>query len=274
MSNPVIAIMYDFVKTLCDKDMQEYAFIPFIGMAPKDFWESTTKIAQNENMDKIIAYMYQMLVSLKEINVPASRDLLVSMGNDVMLFNGVEEYFNRINEYGRKLGLKVEHYIISSGLKEIIEGTKIAKEFKEIFACEFHYNKLGIADFPKSVVNYTTKTQFLFRISKGEFAIYDDKSINNKISDKDRYVQYQNMIYLGDGLTDVPCMKLVKENGGYSIAIYQDKDKVNKLLTDKRVDFVCKADYGVGSEIDQVIKTILDNISQKEKFNKFKQSME
>ena len=271
MEETIVAIMYDFDKTLCGRDMQEYSFIPYVGKTPATFWGDTTKIAKDENMDKIIAYMYEMLLCLKEKNEHATRPLLQKMGANVELFTGVKEFFSRINEYGKERGLKIEHYIISSGLKEIIEGTPIASCFKEIFACEFHYNQDGYADFPKSVVNYTTKTQFLFRISKGLFDIYDDYTINNLVKDCDRRVQYQNMIYLGDGLTDVPCMRLVKGNGGYSIAIYQDKKKVEKLVSDNRVDFICPADYSLNSEVDTVIKMILDNICQNEIIRKYKE---
>lgn len=266
----VVALMYDFDKTLCDRDMQEYSFIPYIKQTPSQFWGETTKLAQGENMDKIIAYMYQMLKGLDSINEKPTKELLKKMGNGVRLFNGVQDFFDRINQYGLEHDLIIEHYIISSGLKEIIEGTSIADKFKDIFACEFHYNEDGIADFPKSVVNYTTKTQFLFRISKGLFDIYDDYSINNLVKDSERRVLFQNMIYLGDGLTDVPCMRLVKGNGGYSIAIYQNKEKVERLVSDNRVDFICEANYEENSQLDCVIKMILDTISQNNKINRLK----
>lgn len=267
---PTIAMMYDFDKTLCDRDMQEYSFMDKIGVTPKEFWGETSILAKNENMDKIIAYMYQMIEHMKKKGIAPTREFLVKTGENVALFKGVPMFFDMINRYGESLGLHVEHYIISSGLKEIISGTEIAKYFKEIFACEFHYNKEGIADFPKSVVNYTTKTQFLFRISKGTMDISDDQAINNAVKDCDRYVQYENMIYLGDGLTDVPCMRLVKGNGGYSIAIYQDKEKIKQLQADNRVDFTCVANFEEGSHLVSVVKTILETMALKAKLNELK----
>jgi len=260
MKQPIIAMMYDFDKTLCTKDMQEYSFIPKLGMESNEFWSEVNVLAQQEGMDRILAYMYHMIRKAQDKRIPIRRSDFQEAGDYVELFKGVETFFERMNAYGESLGLKIEHYIISSGLKEIIEGTKIANQFERIYACEFHYDENGVADWPTLSVNYTNKTQFLFRINKGVLDLYEDEQLNEFKEDRDRRIPFRNMIYLGDGLTDVPCMKLVKVNGGQSIAVYTQKDKVEKLLHDRRVDFITPANYEEGSELDCLIKKILNKM--------------
>ncbi|MDQ0361105.1 HAD family hydrolase [Breznakia pachnodae] len=261
MEKPIIAMMYDFDKTLCTKDMQEYSFIPSLGMESIDFWGEVNVLAQQEGMDRILAYMYHMIRKAQDRRIPIRRSDFQEAGDNVELFPGVETWFERMNAYGEKLGLQIEHYIISSGLKEIVEGTPIAKEFEKIYACEFHYDENGVADWPALTVNYTNKTQFLFRINKGVLELYEDEQLNEFKEDKDRRIPFRNMIYLGDGLTDVPCMKLVKVNGGQSIAVYTEKQKVEKLLQDRRVDFITHANYEEGNELDYLVKKILDKMA-------------
>ena len=264
MEKPIIALMYDFDKTLCAKDMQEYSFIPSVGMNAGEFWSKANKIAHDSDMDKILAYMYLMIKEAKKKEISIRRESFQALGKDVILYNGVKTWFKRINEFGKSLGVTIEHYILSSGLKEIIEGTAIALEFKKIYACEFHYNASGNADWPQHAVNFTTKTQYLFRISKGVLDVMDDEALNRKTNDDDRRIPYRNMIYLGDGLTDVPCMKLVKQYGGKSIAIYQkaQKSKVELLLKDDRVNFVCEANYGKSSELENIVKLIIEEMAK------------
>ena len=255
--------MYDFDKTLCAKDMQEYSFIPNIGMKADEFWFEANKISVKNNMDRILAYMYLMLKTAKKKDLPITKEAFQELGQDVVLYKGVKSWFKRINDYGRSLGVEIEHYILSSGLKEIIEGTPIAKEFKKIYACEFHYNERGNADWPQQTVNFTTKTQFLFRISKGVLDVTDDVRLNTKIKDEERRIPYYNMIYFGDGLTDVPCMKLVKQYGGHSIAIYnkKEKKKVEQLLVDERVNFICEGDYQKDSELEIIVKKLIQQVA-------------
>ena len=263
MAKTIIALMYDFDKTLCEKDMQEYGFIPSIGMEAEEFWAEADKIAHKYNMDKILAYMLLMNKQAKKNDLQITKESLQQLGKDVEFFPGVDTWFERINAFGRSLGLEIEHYIISSGLKEIIEGTAIAQEFKRIYACEFHYNERGNAVWPRQIVNFTTKTQFLFRISKGVLDVLDDLTLNTYMSDEDRRIPYRNMIYLGDGITDVPCMKLVKQYGGQSIALYHGDDmtKVHKLLGENRVNYICNSDYRKGSELEKIVKLILTRMS-------------
>ena len=194
----------------------------------------------------------------------------VELGKSLEFYDGVSEWFDRIRDYGKEKGIQVEHYIISSGLKEIIEGSSIYKKFKDVYACEFMYDENDIACWPKNVVNYTTKTQFLFRINKGVSDLSDDKTLNDFIPEDERRIPFRNMIYIADGITDVPCMKLVKVNGGYSIAVYQKnkKNTAEELLKDNRVNFISPANYKEGSELDKLMKDIIAEISMKDELVK------
>ena len=262
MRKPIIAILYDFDKTLCTRDMQEYTFIPSIGMNPDDFWEQADAVARTEAMDRILSYMYCMIEKSRESGIPLTKESLRASGKDIEYHKGVEGWFERINRYAEEAGVQVEHYVLSSGLKEIIEGTSIAKYFKRIYACEFLY-KDGQAYWPKMAVNYTNKTQFIYRINKNVLDIWNDVDLNSSRPDDERRVFFSNMIYIGDGLTDVPCMKLVKQSGGHSIAVYH-KDQALKaapLLKHERVDWIFESDYSEGSELDKTMKLLLGKLS-------------
>jgi len=259
----VLALLYDFDKTLCTKDMQEYTFIPKIGMSSEAFWREADEQTKTQKMDRVLSYLYLMLRKANAANQPIRREDFVVLGKDLEFFPGVEEWFSRINKLGEEMDLKVEHYIISSGLREIIEGSSIYKQFREVFACEFLYDVNGVACWLKTAVNYTTKTQFLFRINKGILDISNDDDLNRHTSEDERPVSFSNMIYIGDGLTDVPCMRLIKVNGGYSIAVYKEgeKEKVNNLLREERVDFLAPADYSENSELDMLVRDMMGKIS-------------
>lgn len=261
VKKPILCLMYDFDKTLCTEDMQNYKFIPDVNMTPTTFWGETTEFGEKYQVEKILAYMYMMVKKAKDNNIPMTHDYLKSLGASIVYYKGVEAWFKRINEFGALNNVKVEHYIISSGVKDIIEGSKIAKEFKKIYACEFMFDHSGQAVWPRLTINYTQKTQFVFRISKGVEKISDDNTVNSRISSDKRRVLYRDMIYIGDGITDIPCMQLVKDKGGKSIALYSDTHKVNakKLFSDSRVNFICKADYSENSELDQIVKLQIQN---------------
>lgn len=265
MNKPIVALMYDFDKTLCTKDMQEYGFIPALGMSAREFWYEVNALTDREEMDNILAYMFLMVEKSREKKLHISREVFREMGAGVEYFKGVESWFDRINRIGEELGVKVEHYIVSSGIKEIIEGTPIAHQFEKIYACEFMYDGSGNIQWPKYAVNYTAKTQFLFRINKGVLNINSRSTdeLNRFTPENQRRVPFRNMIYIGDGMTDVPCMKLVKANGGQSIAVY-DPDRggteARALLNDNRVNFVVPADYSQGREAEQVVRTIMKKI--------------
>ena len=262
MKKPIIAIMYDFDKTLCTRDMQEYTFIPSVGMTADEFWQLANVVSNTEVMDSILAYMYCMIDKSRETGIPLTRESLIACGKDVEYHPGVEGWFERINRYAEEAGVEVEHYVLSSGLKEIIEGTSIAKYFKKIYACEFMYRD-GQAVWPKLAVNYTNKTQFVYRINKGVLDISNNVELNSSRPDSEKRVFFSNMIYIGDGLTDVPCMKLVKQSGGNSIAIYHpgQHNGAAQLLEHGRVDWMFEADYTEGSALDQTMKTLLQNLS-------------
>jgi len=256
---PIVAFLYDFDKTLCTTDMQNYSFIPSLGMTPGEFWPVANGFGSANRMDGILAYMYTMIRESERKGVPFTRQDLVEKGVNIVLFPGVEDWFRRINEYGDSQGVQVEHYIISSGLKEIIEGCPISAEFKEIYASEFYYDEAGKPVWPKLAVNFTAKTQFVYRINKGVLDVSDDKTLNDSMPDDSKRVPFTNMIYFGDGLSDVPCMKMMRAYGGQAVAVYQDSNRmgVEELLAKGRVDFIFKADYSEGSALDLTVKNII-----------------
>ncbi len=280
MSKPIVAIMYDFDKTLSTKDMQEYSFIPSLGVSAKSFWDEVKDLAKKEQMDPILAYLRLMLKKASEKGVPVTRDNFVALGKDIEYYPGVEDWFSRINQFGKEKGVKIEHYVISSGIKEIIEGASINKHFKKVYACEFLYDENKVAVWPKMAVNYTNKTQFLFRINKGVLEVSEDEKLNEYVNEDERRVPFRNMIYIGDGLTDVPCMKLVKVNKGQSIAVFKKrkKDTAAKLMAENRVDFITEANYCEDGELDGIVKTIIEKMATVEKLvrlhSKHKKSIE
>lgn len=256
---PIIAFLYDFDKTLCTTDMEDYAFIPSLGYTPAEFWGKANAFGWENRMDGLLAYMYTMIQECAAQNIKLDRAFLNHCGESIQLFPGVREWFARINAFGESLGVQVEHYVISSGLREIIEGSGIAQEFREIYACEFYYNENGDACWPKLDVNFTNKTQFVYRINKGILDVSRDRELNDSMPDDSKRVPFTNMIYMGDGLSDVPCMKMVRAYGGQAIAVYQASNRqgVEKLLADGRVDFIFPADYREGMELDRTVRDIL-----------------
>ncbi len=262
MKKPIVAIMYDFDKTLSTTDMQNYMFIPALGMKPDEFWGATGEFSKKSEVERILSYMYMMVKLSQEKGIKLTKKFLNDCGKKIDYYPGVENWFKRINKYGQALDVRIEHYLLSSGTKEIIEGSKIAKYFREIYGCEFYFDPVTqVPVWPKQAVNYTQKTQYLFRISKGATDLRDDTKINEK--EKDHRIPYTNMIYLGDGMTDVPCMQVLKNNGGKSIAIYNPKDKANiqKLVREKRVNFAFTANYTEGSNLDKTVKSIIKQIA-------------
>lgn len=259
MARPIIALLYDFDKTLCTTDMENYTFIPALGYTPAQFWQKANSFGRDNHMDGLLAYMYTMIQECAAQNIKLDRAFLNHCGESIQLFPGVREWFARINAFGESLGVQVEHYVISSGLREIIEGSGIAQEFREIYACEFYYNENGDACWPKLDVNFTNKTQFVYRINKGILDVSRDRELNDSMPDDSKRVPFTNMIYMGDGLSDVPCMKMMRAYGGQAIAVYQASNRqgVEKLLADGRVDFIFPADYREGMELDRTVRDIL-----------------
>ena len=256
---------YDFDKTLSPDNMQAQGYLQAINYENQDeFWAETTKLACENEMDSNLAWMYLMLRGARGKEI-FRRETLAKYGAKVELYDGVIEWFERMRSYGEERGFVVEHYIISSGLKEMIEGSTIASEFKKIYASSFYYDEDGVAVWPAQVVNFTNKTQFLFRISKGVLDI-NDEGVNEYFAPGTMRVPFTRMIYMGDSETDIPCMKLVNSYGGYSIGIYdpesKDTSKVEKLLKENRIKCYRAADYREGSELDDLMKDIFDEIAR------------
>lgn len=267
MTKPTVALIYDFDGTLSPGNMQEYSFIEELNMTPAQFWGKSTQLSKEQDASGILCYMKLMLEEAKHAGISVKRDSFVKFGEQVELFKGVQEWFSLINKAGKDIGLSIEHYINSSGLKEMIKGTPIAKEFKNIYACSFIYDKDGVATWPAVAVDYTTKTQFIFKINKGIKEVSDNKKINEYVPEEERPIPFKRMIYFGDGETDIPCMKMVKANGGYSIAVYKPNDSskkrtAEKLILDDRVNFVCPADYRENQDIYKVVTTILEKMKR------------
>ncbi|MCF0176955.1 MAG: haloacid dehalogenase-like hydrolase [Bacteroidales bacterium] len=262
---PIVALIYDFDGTLSPGNMQEFGFIQAIGKSPSEFWTQSDEIATGQDASNILSYMKLMFDEARKSGIRLKRSDFKRFGKDVELFPGVLEWFRIVNEYGQSHGVIVEHYINSSGLAEIIEGTPIAHEFKRIFACTFIYDSNGIAEWPGVAVDYTAKTQFIFKINKGILAMRDSKLLNESQAEEDKRIPFPHMIYFGDGDTDVPCMKIVKMFGGHSIAVYDPQkegkqETAQKLLRQKRVNFMTPTVYTKGGRTYRIVCSIIDKI--------------
>ena len=263
MAKTTIGILYDFDKTLCTTDMQEYSFIKNLGMNASEFWGEAAALTSKHEVEKILSYMCVMIRKCQEKGIKLTEEYLKSCGENVVLFKGVSSWFDRINEYGESLGVNIEHYIISSGTYEIIQGTPIAKYFKRIYACRYMYDQNGEAVWPALAINYTQKTQYIYRISKGVLDANDDYNLNRVQDGSQRRIAYNNMIYIGDGMTDIPCMKMVKQRGGKSIALYPSgkSEAVKTLVEDNRINYVCVADYSPNSSLEKIVKLMIENMA-------------
>lgn len=262
---PIVALIYDFDGTLSPGNMQEFGFIQALEQDKKTFWRRSDEIAIADDASNILAYMKLMCDEAKRKGISLKRKDFRRFGRNIELFPGVKEWFSAINEYGRSQGVVVEHYINSSGLAEMIEGTPIAHEFKKIFACSFIYDSYGNAEWPGVAVDYTAKTQFLFKINKGILSVRDNKLVNDSQAEDKKRIPWAHMMYFGDGETDVPCMKIVKMFGGNAIAVYNPeregkKQVAQKLLRQDRVNFIAPTDYTSDSRAMMIVKAIIDKI--------------
>lgn len=268
---PILAICYDFDKTLSPDDMQAQGYIQSVNYEVSDFWKESNKLAADNDMDQNLAYMYMMRDKSRG-KLVFNKETLRDEGSKVKLFPGVKTWFDRINEYGTAKDVIVEHYIISSGLKEMIEGTEVAKHFKKIYASSFYYDDRGEAVWPAQVINYTNKTQFLFRIVKGVLDI-NNQEVNSHFEANQYHIPFRNMVYIGDSDTDIPCMKLVNVNGGHSIGVYnaetKDKSKVFRMLDEDRIKYFAQADYTAGSKLEKLVKQTIDRTIANEKLEDF-----
>jgi phosphoserine phosphatase len=258
-----MAIAYDFDGTLAPGNMQEHQFLPDIGMTAKDFWSEVKNLTKEHQADEVLIYMNLMLEKAKAARVPVRREDFKTRGKAIELFEGVVDWFDRITEYGRSKGVHVAHYLISSGNAEIFAGTPIKSKFAQVYASKFLFDENGAAAWPALAVNYTTKTQYLFRINKDAHDLSDSSKVNKFVEKKDRPVPFENMVFIGDGSTDIPCFRLIKEEGGLSIAVYKPhtrnaRNKADQYFRDGRVHCVVPANYSDGSEIDRIIKATID----------------
>jgi hypothetical protein len=263
-SKKTIALVYDFDGTLSPRPMQEYAFLPQLGIDPAEFWAECGRLARAQSADPLITYMHLMYKKAKERNIRIDRADLVAQGRDVELFPGVEEWFDAIAEWvgirSESQGVELRHYLVSSGLNEIIEGTRIRRHFHNVFASEYWFEAYE-TPFPKRVITDTGKTQYLFRINKG---IEDlGESINAHMPEEQRPIPFRNMIYFGDGETDVPSMALMRKSGGHAIAVHpagKPTATCVELFRAGRVDFFAAADYRRGSDLFNRTCLLLDRI--------------
>jgi phosphoserine phosphatase len=271
-----MAIAYDFDGTLASGNIQENSFIPTIGMTKAEFWRQNKQRAEKHEADETLSYMTFMLERAQAQEVPVRRKDFAAHGKTVDLFPGVEDWFSRINAHAQACNVRLDHFIISSGIKEMIEATRIGRKFKKVFASSFAYDVNGVAKWPALAINYTTKTQYLFRINKGSLKVHEHGLINEYVPHEERPVPFTNMIFIGDGDTDIPCMRLVRDQGGHSIAVYQPgsrtrKARAEKLVTDKRADFIAPADYSGGKRLDGIVRVIIDKIAANDAVRKMKQ---
>lgn len=264
---PKIAICYDFDKTLSPDDMQTFTLIPSFGMKSEEFWKESDQLARDNLMDKNLAWMYKLIQHSKAKGLSIRKEYFRQTGAEVALYQGVDTWFDRMNAYAESKGVQLEHYIISSGLKEIIEGSSIAHYFKRIYASSYFYSPEGDAEWPAQAINYTNKTQYIFRIAKGFLEEYDER-VNDSMKEKTMYIPYANFVYIGDSATDIPCMRLVKSKGGYSIGVFDPvknaRNKVYQLYSDGRINLYAPADYSEGSDISRLMEKIIDEIAARE----------
>ena len=260
-----IALVYDFDGTLSPQPMQEYTVLPKIGAKPAEFWAKVNREARETESDQMLVYMRHIIEALERAQVDVKREDFAAMARRIEYFPGVETWFARMNGYVRKRSrgsVTLRHYLISAGQKEILEGVSIRKHFKRIYASEYHFNHHGVATFPKFLVTDTLKTQFLFRINKGLEKVTE--SINEHMPESRRPIPFQNIVYVGDGMTDVPSMALTKKSGGHAVAVYPPRGEGRatcvKLLDAGRVDFIAAADYRRDSKLSRRVELLLDAI--------------
>lgn len=259
------AIVYDFDGTLAPGNIQEHSFLPDHEMDKGIFWDRVTTLSKKHDCDQILVYMREMLRLANDKGVPITKERLRRYGANLKLYTGVESWFTRLNVYAANHKLELEHYVVSSGNEEIIRGCQISDRFKQIFASRFIYNEEETADWPGLAINYTTKTQYLFRINKGISNSSDNKAVNRWIPLDKRPIPFERMIFIGDGDTDIPSMKMVRHQGGHAIGVFdpdlwenpETQTKLHHLISEDRANYVAPADYKQGGQLDVIVKGIL-----------------
>lgn len=266
--NNIVAICYDYDKTLApEESVYSYGYFDKFGIKDERiFWDEITSNKILSKMDNILASLYYGIYRAKKNGHPLKKQDFVEYGKNARYYKGVETWFDRINAYAKSIGLEIEHYIISANVKEFIESTSIAKHFKKIYASSYIYDENNEPVWPERVVNYTSKTQYLYRIKKNILNETDSR-VNEKIDSKSFRIPFQNMIYVGDSVTDIPCMSILAKEGGNAIGVYEDlpakKELMLKLFKQKRINNYCFADYSENSEMEKTVFHILDKIKIK-----------
>jgi hypothetical protein len=267
------ALVYDFDGTLAPGNIQEHSLLPnLLKTTPAEFWKLVGAEKRADDADEILVYLHLLLTRAKELGVDITRQALLEHGARTPLFEGVANWFGRINAHGEERGLALEHYIISSGNEEMIQGTSIAQHFRKIFASRYRYDAAGHGVWPAIAINYTSKTQYLFRINKGVDNSWDHEPVNRWVPHSERPIPFSRIIYFGDGDTDIPSMKTVRHQGGQSVAVFDPErwakrelqEKVYNLIAEDRAHFVVPADYRDGSQLDITVKGILGRIARDE----------
>jgi phosphoserine phosphatase len=266
-----VALVYDFDGTLAPRNLPEHSFLPSVGVTDVEgFWEACRREAERHDSDQVLTYMRMLLTAAERAGTAVTRDLLRRHGAQTPLFAGVEAWFDDIGAYGRSVGVEIEHFVVSSGLLEMIEGLSIHPRFRKVFASSYAYDATGRAVWPASAINYTTKTQYLFRINKGIDNVWDNSTINLWMPKQERRVPFERMVFLGDGDTDIPSMKLVREKGGQAVAVF-DPEKfeqrlsqghLERLIAEDRIDHMASADYRPGSLLTIIVKGILGRMAR------------
>ena len=264
-----MAIAYDFDGTLAPGNMQDQHFLPDLGIKAKTFWEEVEALIKKHQADYVLVYMDHMLRKAAAAGIPVKREEFERRGAVIELFQGVERWFDRITDYGWDRGVHVEHYLVSSGNAEIVAGTPIASKFARVYASRFKYDENGVATWPALAVNFTTKTQYLFRINKGAHDLSDNNQVNEFVEKRDRPVPFENMVFIGDGPTDVPCFRLVKDQGGLSIIVFKPntknaRKKAEKFKREGRVHCIAPAIYTENSKLDRVVKANINFIASRD----------
>jgi hypothetical protein len=265
-----IAVVYDYDQTLSPNYMQEEVLFPAFGIDARRFWKKCQELVANEGYENELAYMRVMLEYL-DIDRPTNARLR-ELGRELRFYPGLPEMFEDFNAglltpQHEAHGIRLEHYIISSGLKALIDGSRVAPHVKAVFGCEFAEDAQGRITFPKRVISHTQKTQYLFRINKGLLELSQD--VNDHMPAEVRPVPFEHMIYVGDGPTDVPCFAVVRQNGGHAIAVYNPADetrssfkKCYQLTTHaNRVRHIAPADFRAGSHLRLLLEQMVEDVA-------------